>query len=121
LWSTNFTEWIEGSWSVKMYVWGVDNFNNESSIITPSAEFRSPLKVVAASNDGGNLPVAAAGVQLSMRGVALTAFGKNPDGDGTILRLWEQAGNSGSCTITLPANHPFKTARFCDLRGEALS
>ena len=53
-----------------------------------------------------------------MKGVVVTAFGKNPDGKGTILRLWEQAGNSGQCTVTLPANNSYKTARFCNLRGE---
>ncbi|HEX5153174.1 MAG TPA: glycosyl hydrolase-related protein [Parafilimonas sp.] len=121
LWSTNFTEWIEGSWSTKIYLWSVDQFSNESSIITPSEEFRSPLKTVMAYNDGGSLPVAASGVQLSMKGVVVTAFGNNPDGKGTILRLWEQAGNSGHCIVTLPANHPYKTARFCNLRGEPLS
>lgn len=121
LWSTNFTEWIEGSWSAKMYIWGVDYFNNEGSVITPSEEFRSPLKAVMSGGDGGSLPVAATGVQLSMKGVVVTAFGKNPDGAGTVLRLWEQAGNSGSCTVTLPANHTYKTARFCNLRGEPLS
>lgn len=121
LWSTNFTEWIEGSWSAKMYIWGVNKFNNESSIITPSEEFRSPLKAVMAYNDGGNLPVTAAGVQLSMKGIEVTAFGNNPDGEGTILRLWEQAGNNGQCVVTLPAGHPYKTARFCNLRGEPLS
>lgn len=121
LWSTNFTEWIEGSWSAKMYLWSVDHFNNERSIITPSEEFRSPLKVVMAGNSGGGLPLVAAGVQLSMKGVLVTAFGNNPDGQGTILRLWEQAGNNGTCTVTLPARHPYKTARFCNLRGEPLS
>jgi hypothetical protein len=56
-----------------------------------------------------------------MKAVAVTAFGNNPDGEGTLLRLWEQAGNNGSCTVTLPANHSFKTAQFCNLRGEPLS
>jgi alpha-mannosidase len=56
-----------------------------------------------------------------MKGVVITAFGKNPDGKGTILRLWEQAGNNGQCTVTLPVNHPYKTALFCNLRGEPLS
>jgi hypothetical protein len=121
LWSTNFTEWIEGSWSTKIYLWSVDRLDNERSIITPSEEFRSPLKVVMAYTNGGDLPVTAAGVQLSMKGVAVTAFGKNSDGKGTILRIWEQAGNSGKCTVTLPAHHPYKTACFCNLRGEPLS
>ena len=121
VWSTNFTEWIEGSWSVKLKLWSVDHYDNESSIITPSEEFRAPLKAVMVNNNGGNLPVSAAGVQLSKKGVLLTAFGENPDGKGTILRLWEQAGSSGKCTITLPKNHAFKTALYCNLRGEPLS
>lgn len=121
IWSTNYTEWIEGSWSAKVYLWSFDHFSNEGSIITPSEEFRSPLKAVMAYGKGGNLPVSAAGVQLSRKGILLTAFGNNPDGAGTILRLWEQAGNSGPCTITLPAGHPYKTARLCNLRGEPLS
>ena len=86
-----------------------------------SETFRSPLRAVMVNSNGGSLPGAATGVQLSMKGVVLTAFGKNPDGDGTILRLWEQAGNSGPCTVTLPANHPYKTYRLCNLRGEPLS
>jgi len=121
LWSTNFTEWIEGSWSTKIFLWSVDHFNNESSIITPSEEFRSPLKAVMAGGQSGDLPLVAAAIQLSMKGVAVTAFGKNPDGEGTVLRLWEQAGNNGSCIVTLPAKHSFKTAQFCNLRGEPLS
>ena len=28
--------------------------------------------------------------------------GPNPDGDGTLLRLWEQAGEGGVCTVRLP-------------------
>ncbi len=122
LWSTNFTEWIEGSWSARLYIWGVDQYNNEHSIITPSVEFSTPLKTVLVNNNGtGKLPLTAAGVQVSMRGVLVTAFGNNPDGKGTILRLWEQAGNNGKCTVTLPAHHTFKTAQFCTLRGEPVS
>ena len=32
----------------------------------------------------------------------VTAFGPNPDGDGTLLRLWEQAGKDGPCRVRLP-------------------
>lgn len=120
LWSTNFTEWVEGSWSAKFYIWGVDQYNNESSIITPSAEFGNPFKSIIAYGDGGKLPVTAEGLQVSMKGVAVTAFGKNPDVEGTVLRLWEQAGNTGKCKITLPVNHNFKTAQLCNLRGELM-
>lgn len=118
LWGTNFTEWVEGTWSVKMKLWNVDQFNNEQSIITPSEAFSAPLKAVLVDGNGGKLPVTASGIQLSMRGVLVTAFGKNPDGEGTILRLWEQAGNSGKCIVTLPEHSSFTAARFCDLRGQ---
>lgn len=30
--------------------------------------------------------------------------GKNPDGPGTMLRVWERAGVSGNVTVTLPGN-----------------
>ncbi|MHA4809082.1 glycoside hydrolase family 38 N-terminal domain-containing protein [Flavitalea flava] len=118
IWSTNFTEWIEGSWSVKISLWFTDHFNNEKSIITPSEEFRSPLLSVLADDNGGNLPASAAGVQLSQKGVLITAFGKNPDGDGTILRLWEQAGISGKLRVTLPKDMKVAKAIPVNLRGE---
>jgi hypothetical protein len=48
----------------------------------------------------------------------VTAFGANPDGEGTLLRLWEQAGVSGDLTVTLPGR--FTTAQPVNLRGEKL-
>ena len=84
-------------------------------------ETRLPLLTGVAEGKAGKLSINKTGITVSAAGVLITAFGKNPDGDGTILRLWEQAGNSGSCTITLPTGHPYKTARFCNLRGESLS
>jgi hypothetical protein len=48
----------------------------------------------------------------------VTAFGKNPDGGGVLLRLWEESGVGGSCTIGLPAGHSFVSAQYCDLRGQ---
>ncbi|TDW95912.1 hypothetical protein [Dinghuibacter silviterrae] len=119
LWGTNFTEWVEGSWSVRMKLWRVGAFDNERSIITPSAEFRSPLRAVLVEGPKGPLPASAPGIRLSMKGVMVTAFGQNPDGNGTLLRLWEEAGRSGKCTVQLPAG--FTSAQFCDLRGEPVS
>ena len=46
----------------------------------------------------------------------LTAFGPNPDGEGTVLRVWEQAGVAGDLTVTLPAG--FTSATPVSLRGE---
>lgn len=120
LWSTNFTEWIEGSWSARIDVWFTANFNNEKSIITPSEESRSPLLSTLANSNGGHLPISAAGIQLSRKGTMVTAFGKNPDGDGTVLRLWEQAGVSGNLVVTLPKGMKVSSATPVDLRGEKI-
>jgi len=64
------------------------------------------------------LPVSAKGIEISMKGVMVTAFGKNPYGDGILLRLWEQAGNSGICTVTLPVAIGGGKAVPVNLRGE---
>jgi alpha-mannosidase len=48
----------------------------------------------------------------------VTAFGENSYGEGTTLRLWEQAGISGRCKVTLPKGSDFKKAFSCNLRGE---
>ena len=117
-WSTNFTEWIEGSWSAKFYIWPVDNFDNEKSIITPAEEFRVPMLAAFAARSDGSIPVSAKGIELSMKGVLVTAFGKNPYGNGLILRLWEQAGKSGRCTVSLPEGMEGKIVIPVNLRGE---
>jgi alpha-mannosidase len=118
-WSTNFTEWIEGSWSARFYIWGTANFDNEKSLITPSEEQRVPMLADFAPGTNGSLPLSAEGLSLSMKGVLVTAFGKNPYGDGLVLRLWEQAGNTGNCTVTLPEGLNGKVAIPVNLRGEA--
>src|SRR6185369_12711275 len=76
---------------------------------------------VAAFADGkaGTLPVTQAGVTLSRKGVRVTAFCPNPDGAGTVLRLWEQAGASGEITVTLPPGMKATKAKPVTLRGEA--
>ena len=74
-WSTNFTEWIEGSWSVKMYLWSFHGYKNEQSLITPNEEFRAPLKATLLSAKPGTLPVSRTGVALSRKGVLVTSFG----------------------------------------------
>lgn len=117
-WSTNFTEWIEGSWSAKMYLWSFSVYNNEQSLITPNEEFRSPLKATLLSGKPGTIPVSKSGVLLSRKGVLVTSFGPNPFGDGTIIRLWEQSGDRGKCKITLPEGTLFARALPVNLRGE---
>jgi alpha-mannosidase len=116
--STNFTEWIEGSWTVKMYIWSFQGYKNESSLISPNEEFRVPLKASFFSAKPGTLPVSEKGIVLSRKGVLVTSFGKNPIGDGTLLRLWEQSGDDGKCKISLPEGVFFSKALPVNLRGE---
>ena len=117
-WSTNFTEWIEGSWSAKMYLWSFSGYKNEASLITPSEELRSPLKAVINSGKPGNMAVSAEGVGVSRRGVLVSSFGPNQFGDGLVLRLWEQSGDPGKCKVTLPDGVRFSRAIPVNLRGE---
>ena len=117
-WSTNFTEWIEGSWAVKFYLWSIDSYDSEKSIITPSEEFRVPILATFAPVGNGLMPASATGIELSMKGVMVTAFGKNPYGEGLILRLWEQSGKSGKCRVSLPEGLEGKIVIPVNLRGE---
>ncbi len=117
-WSTNYSGWIEGSWSAKVYLWSVRNYDNEQSIISPSEEFRQGLRGCIISSKPGNLPVVKKGISLSRKGILITAFGSNPFGEGTIIRLWEQAGTSGKCEISLPEGAHFTKAIPCDLRSQ---
>jgi hypothetical protein len=117
-WSTNFTEWIEGSWSARFYLWAFDSYDNEHSIITPSEEFRNPLVATYVSGQPGPLPLTGEGIKLSVKGVKITAFGPNPDGEGTLLRIWEQAGNSGTLELALPHGLNYSSAQPVNLRGE---
>ena len=70
--------------------------------------------------NAGTLPPVRTGLGLSRKGVTVTAFGPNPDGNGTLLRLWEQAGVSGDCTVTLPEAMKADSVQPIDLRGRAI-
>lgn len=116
-WATNFREWWGGTLNSTVRIWSYDTYDPGSAIYTPSMEARSPLMVARSSCKPGNLPVIQAGLQLSRKGVGITAFGKNPDGAGTILRLWEQTGVAGVCTVTLPKGTKCSSVQPVDLRG----
>lgn len=117
-WGTNFTEWIEGSFYSKMYVWSYQEYDAEKVFITPSEETRVPLKGVFHEGSAGNSPLVQDGISLSRKGILLTAFKK--EDDSKLLRLWEQTGNSGICEITLIKNGNYKKAYPCNLRGEII-
>ncbi len=115
-WGTNFTEWIEGSFSSRIYIWSYASYHSEREFITPAEETRIPLKGVYYEGPEGPLPAAAGGISLDRKGILITAYKPNPDGDGMLLRLWEQAGNGGNCRITLPGES-FRKAYPCNLRN----
>ncbi len=121
-WRTNFPSWIGSGqrMSARVTIWAFDHFNTESSLYTPGIETRVPLQVSGSKVRNGRLPAQQSGITLSRKGVALTAFGPNPDGEGTILRVWEQSGNHGGLQITLPAGAGFTIAQPVNLRGEKL-
>jgi hypothetical protein len=115
-WGTNFTEWIEGSFSSKLYIWSYEDYDAEKSLISTSEETRVPLKGVFFDGTNGNIPVVQEGLSLSRKGILITSFRDTENG--TELRLWEQAGNSGLCQIRLANGANFKKAYPCNLRGE---
>lgn len=133
-WNTNFPLWIPGSWSASLRVYPVANgADEEQTVFTPAWEIRQPAVAAFAAGDdlatkntkvtkngraGAPCTPIASGVALSRKGVRVTAFCPNPDGAGTVLRVWEQAGKSGDITVTLPPGMKAATAQPVNLRGE---
>ena len=118
-WSTNFRLWNSGSWTSRIRLWSVADSEAAANLVTPAAEARFPLVAMAADGSAGELPATQTGLSLSRRGIAVTAFGQNPDGAGTLLRLWELAGQSGPVQVQLPPGAKATAARPVDLRGRA--
>jgi hypothetical protein len=119
-WGTNFQQWIEGSWRSRVRLWAVTKGAAGTpalGLVVPGREARSPCLGSFARGGAGGLPLTHAGIELSQPGVVVTALGDSPDGGGTVLRLWEQVGYSGPCTIRLPRGLREVTAQLCDLRG----
>jgi len=117
-WQTNFPNWVGGRRSSRVRLWTFDGFQAESALYSPSLEARVPLRVARSACKPGSLPARQAGLTLSRKGVAVTAFGENPDGEGLILRLWEQGGLSGELVVTLPQGMKATRALPVNLRGE---
>ena len=118
--NTNFRSWWGGKWTSRVRLWSVQSEDTWRCLIAPSWEARSPMLGAFADGPPGSLPSEQAGLQLSRKGVLVTAFGANPDGRGVILRLWEQAGGDGPCEVRLPQGLNPAFVRACDLRGRAL-
>jgi alpha-mannosidase len=117
-WDTNFPLWQDGSWNSRVRLWVVRGGDAEKNLITPAWEAREPLVAACANGPRGQLPVTKTGLQLSRRGVLVTNFGPDPYSGKTLLRVWEQAGKSGSLNVKLPADLIATRAVPVDLRGE---
>ena len=109
-WNTNFPLWQDGSWTERVCFWPGGN------LVEPAWEARVPLLVATADGAAGNLPREKAGLKVSRPGVLVTAFGGNPDGPGTLFRVWDQSGVAGNLVVTLPGS--YHTATPINLRGE---
>jgi alpha-mannosidase len=127
VYSTNFGQWIDGSWSSRVRLWDVDEAGaGDESLIGESWEARVGCLAAVSEAPPGKLAPQAQGINITKekggaagRGLLLTAFGQNPYGNGTLLRLWEQVGGSDDYTIQLPSGMKPRSARLCNLRGES--
>jgi len=118
MWNTNFALWQDGSWSEKVRIWPVAQHTQTVANLSQYGwETRLPLLTGVADGAAGKLPANKSGVAVSRAGVLVTAYGENPDGEGTILRLWEQAGVTGNCTVQLGSGSKVKAVQPIDLRG----
>lgn len=117
-WGTNYPQWIAAEeLSSTVRIRSFEKYEPSDSLVTPGLNDRQPL-VGVVSNKSGGLPASSQGISTSRKGVRVSAFGKNPDGKGVILRVWEKAGKASELVVTLPPNSPWRSAIPCDLRGE---
>ncbi|MBM4037496.1 MAG: hypothetical protein FJ290_03195 [Planctomycetes bacterium] len=118
--STNFQQWTRGLWFVRVRLWTVSGNDTAANLIGPSWEARQPCVVGQEWRAAGKLPPMREGISVSRKGILVTALGPNPDGEGLLLRLWEQTGAKEPCTLQLPVGLRPKSAQPCDLRGRPI-
>lgn len=119
-WTTNFRLWNEGTITSRIRVWPFARYSGEESLVRPALEARFPLLVASMEGPAGRLPPSQSGLRVDRSGVLVTAFGPNPNGPGTLLRLWELAGYGGRCRVQLPVSLRSGLAQPVDLRGQPL-
>ena len=122
-WTTNFRLWNQGDINASFVLWTFDEYDNESSLITPSLETLA-LNFSAApprkTDDDANLLQTLAGVRTNRKGMCITSFGDDPDTGKLMLRLWEMAGqgrDNPMVEVTLPPALKAQSVIPCDLRG----
>jgi len=117
IWTINFPYWIKGSLSSRVRIWVTENLK-DSSLVIAATEARYPVMAGNADGKAGKLPITATGIELSRKGVDLISFISNPDGNGSLIRLWEQTGISGNLIVRFPEGSKFSKATPVNLRGE---
>jgi len=110
MWNTNFPLWQDGSWTERVRFWPT------TDLVVPAWDARVPLLAATADGPAGKLPKTQGGLSVSRPGVLVTAFGQNPDGPNTLLRVWNQTGEIGELVVTIPGS--FQSATPVNLRGE---
>jgi hypothetical protein len=120
MWNTNYPMWVGGSWKASFRLWPVANgATEEQAICTPSWELRQGVVAAYADGNAGKLPDTKSGLSLSRKGVRVTAFCPDQyNNNGTLLRVWEQAGAAGTLEVTLPEGLKAAKAQPVNLRGE---
>jgi alpha-mannosidase len=116
-WSTNFTEWIEGSWSARFYIWAFSKYDPASSLVIPAEEHCTPFAAAIAAGTAGTLPPVFRGIEVKEKNVSVTAFSPDSSSGGYLVRLWESAGRRTDTDILLPEGSHFSSAQPVDLRG----
>lgn len=117
LWTINFPYWIQGTVQSRVRIWATNDLK-PSSLIEPTFDARQPVLVAIGTGAAGKLPAEQSGLALSRDGVRLTAF--REDDGGTLLRVWEQVGEAGDLTVTLPPEARFTSAQPVNLRYEKM-
>ena len=122
MWNTNFRYWYPGTWSSRVRI---QTFSRETHTIEnfriSSLESRLPFFTAVATGKGGELPSEAKGITSSRKGVVITAFNTTIDNkEQMLLRVWEQTGNSGELTISIPTDININQAQPINIRGEKI-
>ena len=122
-WTTNFRLWNSGTWSSRVRIWALDpGAGDVSDLLNPSQETRQPLQAAAATGAAGTLPATQEGLSFWRRydEIAVTAFGPNPDGPGTLLRLTLQQDPPRHFSGQLPKGFEATSLQPIDLRGRPI-
>lgn len=82
-------------------------------------ETRQPLTAYYINDTAGKLVLTKEGIKISRKGIIVTSFASTENKKAYRLRLWEMAGQSGSCNISLPV-FQFTKATMVNLRDEPL-